>query len=174
MFLSAVESRKSESKERKNRERECDFRFLFSFFPFFSFSVFKFFSTLYSLLSTLYSLLLAPRSSTKNSSPSLSPRMTAATSPILTPLLWSVTTPREKLYVRTFSERSPDLTCPRLSLETFCVEPLSSCLRSLLESSSRALALLRCWERPLRTATVRPEGRWTARTVFCVFWRFFF
>ena len=70
------------------KEKKCDFGFSFSFF---------FDSHLFTLSLLLSPPLLHSPSSTRNSSPSLSPRITAATSRTLAPLRWSATTPLEKL-----------------------------------------------------------------------------
>ena len=146
-------------KEAKGNKKKCVFVFVFCRSFFIISSLLSF-----SLSPPLFLPSTQPPSSTKNSSPSLSPRITAATSFILIPLRWSQKTPRVKFYVRIFSERSPPPTCPRRSEATLRVLLLSSRSRILLESSATAAALLRCCERPLRTATARPDGRWTALT----------
>ena len=80
--------RESGVERETKKKKKCDFGFSFSFF---------FDSHLFTLSLLLSPPLLHSPSSTRNSSPSLSPRITAATSRTLAPLRWSATTPLEKL-----------------------------------------------------------------------------
>lgn len=149
------EKKKKKRWERKRRKKRNVTEFFFPF-QFYSLPSFFFFSTTITIA----------HSSTRKSSPSLFPLITSdATSPTtLLPLRWSTTTPRLKLYVLTFSERSPQPTCPFLSPATRAAEPSSAAPRSLRSSSASALARLRCCDLPERTTTVVCVGRWTART----------